>query len=447
MNKYYKESNNADVCNRKQLSETSNCPDLRLKKDGKENHVSQRATCTPHTKRSTSSFDRSNIFFTIFIMMLLSCIDIYYQHYRAINRTSTIAIMNERQKSHMMIYQTLIFPFSSIFVQSFVLKQPTCSPSSYNAKSNALLYSQMSNCHRRHQCNTSLLIASTFNNEEEASRINHSSSEISSLERNHTPPNSNSKQDNAIKLTEVDVRHDTRTLLKYDPTIERYIEYHDVDDNYESKSTGRSNGNTLAKINTKIVKIFANNFLPEGVNRFYYTYVKWRILQRFINANVHVFGTQSLLMGLGKQNNRLSAGATLGLSAVLNWVLKDALGKIVRMLWASKMGRKFDSDAKRWRYRSSLLFALGNGLEVMTYVYPTLFLLLATMANACKQMGMLTSSATRNAIYNSFRDGSRENIGDITAKGEAQIAIVDLLGIMSGVCLSSKYFVTTWLGV
>ena len=74
----------------------------------------------------------------------------------------------------------------------------------------------------------------------------------------------------------------------------------------------------------------------------------------------------------------------------------------------------------------------------MTYVYPQLFLVLATMANSLKQMSMLTSSATRNALYNSFRDGTKENIGDITAKGEAQIAIVDLFGIISGVALSSK---------
>ena len=163
------------------------------------------------------------------------------------------------------------------------------------------------------------------------------------------------------------------------------------------------------------------------------------MIQRFINANVHVFGTQSLLMGLGIQNgSNNKATAALGLSAALNWVLKDALGKIVRMIWASKMGRKFDSDAKRWRYRSSLLFAVGNGLEVMTYVFPNLFLVLATMANSFKQMSMLTSSATRNALYNSFRDGTKENIGDITAKGEAQIAIVDLFGIMSGVLLSRE---------
>ena len=51
---------------------------------------------------------------------------------------------------------------------------------------------------------------------------------------------------------------------------------------------------------------------------------------------------------------------------------------------------------------------------------------------------MLTSSSTRTALYNSFRDGTRENIGDITAKGEAQIAVVDLLGIASGVAIASR---------
>ncbi len=55
------------------------------------------------------------------------------------------------------------------------------------------------------------------------------------------------------------------------------------------------------------------------------------------------------------------------------------------------------------------------------------------MANALKQTAMLTSSATRNAIYKSFSRNA-DNIGDITAKGEAQIAVVDLLGECAGVC-------------
>ena len=107
--------------------------------------------------------------------------------------------------------------------------------------------------------------------------------------------------------------------------------------------------------------------------------------------------------------------------------------------------------------------------NILGFCTNELISLSAMLANSCKQMSMLTSSATRNALYNSFkiidsvnggirssdtnnnssnttstvsRRGSRgavENIGDITAKGEAQIAVVDLLGIASGICLSSKY--------
>ncbi|CAN0125032.1 unnamed protein product [Scytosiphon promiscuus] len=151
------------------------------------------------------------------------------------------------------------------------------------------------------------------------------------------------------------------------------------------------------------------------------------MFQRFVAGTINVFGTQALLLALGIKARRLGA------AAAMSWVLKDALGKFGRILWASKMGRRFDSDAKRWRFRSSLLYAAGNGLEIVTYVFPASFLILAAMANSFKQMSMLTSSATRNTIYRSFARG--ENIGDITAKGEAQIAVVDLLGMLSGIGL------------
>ena len=107
-------------------------------------------------------------------------------------------------------------------------------------------------------------------------------------------------------------------------------------------------------------------FLPLGVTSDYTTFVKWRSMQRFLAASLNVICTQSLLIGLGIKSNNV-----IGLAAALNWVLKDCLGKVARMVWASKMGRKFDTDAKRWRFRSSLLYAAGNGLEIMTYCAPT----------------------------------------------------------------------------
>ncbi len=181
---------------------------------------------------------------------------------------------------------------------------------------------------------------------------------------------------------------------------------------------------------SKLVRILRNSFLPSGaLNSDYYKYTLWRIAQRFMSATTSVFGTQALLLALGFKKN------SIGIAAATTWVLKDILGKFSRIIWASKYGRRFDSDAKKWRFRSSLLFAAGSSFEVFTYLVPSLFLVIAAIANAMKQMAMLTSSATRNAIYKSFARNS-DNIGDITAKGEAQIAVVDLLGMVMGIMVS-----------
>ena len=252
------------------------------------------------------------------------------------------------------------------------------------------------------------------------------------------------KNEGFPELYSVDVRYDRRFPLEYDHTSGRYLSSSMIQTS--PSDTNTNHGRTFLQ---KIGHSLHRNFVPEGVTPSYYTFMRWRILQRFVNANVHVIGTQSLLMGLRgiQRSGTVSAvsgatakgGAALGAVAATNWVLKDTLGKFVRMLWASKMGRKFDPDAKRWRYRASFIYALGNGLEVSTYLYPQFFLPLAMLANSCKQMSMLTSSATRNALYNSFKgdgkvnmniangsgennrrngSGSVENIGDITAKGE-----------------------------
>ena len=241
---------------------------------------------------------------------------------------------------------------------------------------------------------------------------------------------------NESPLIEINVKYDTRTSLRYDPQLERYVTVEKVDPSevvcvnvdFPAKTLIRKR--FLRKAQNSFFPFLKRSFFPIGVTPSYYRFVKYRVVQRFLNSIVHVLGTQSLLMGLGLKSK------ALGPSAALNWVLKDALGKLVRLIWASRMGGKFDSDAKRWRFRSSLVFALGNALEIVTYVNPGLFLLWATLANCCKQISMLTSSSTRTALYNSFR--TAENIADITAKGEAQIAVVDLMGIACGIVISKN---------
>lgn len=174
---------------------------------------------------------------------------------------------------------------------------------------------------------------------------------------------------------------------------------------------------------------FLKAFFPDDVSPDYYSFTAWRFSQRCVSATIGVFGTQALLLALGVRSGRI------GQAAVVSWVLKDGLGRVGKMVWASGMGKDFDVDPKRWRFRSALLYVAGNGLEIVTQIFPASFLLFATAANSLKQVSMLTSSATRNAMYRSFGERS-QNIANITAKGEAQIVVADLIGMACGIRLS-----------
>lgn len=177
---------------------------------------------------------------------------------------------------------------------------------------------------------------------------------------------------------------------------------------------------------------FRRSFFPDDVTPDYYSFTAWRFSQRCVSATIGVFGTSSLLFALGIRSGRI------GQAAVISWVLKDGLGRVGKMIWAGSMGKDFDVDPKRWRFRSALLYALGNGLEIVTQIFPASFLVFATLANSMKQVSMLTSSATRNAMYRSF-GGLSQNIANITAKGEAQIVVADLIGMACGIRLSKIF--------
>jgi len=170
-------------------------------------------------------------------------------------------------------------------------------------------------------------------------------------------------------------------------------------------------------------------FFPEDVTPDYYAFTAWRFFQRCVTSTVGVFGTQALLLAVGIKAGRIGQAATI------SWVLKDGLGRLGKMVWAGGQGKFFDVDPKRWRFNSALIYACGNGLEIMTQIFPSFFLVVATVANAMKQISMLTASATRNTMYKSF-GGRRDNIGNITAKGEAQIVVADLIGMFCGIQLS-----------
>jgi hypothetical protein len=140
------------------------------------------------------------------------------------------------------------------------------------------------------------------------------------------------------QLAEINVRYKMSYLLRYDPCLDRYVtvDGHHNESPPQFKFSPGSKYPThypflqaSTRLKQHLVPFFKSSFLPEGVSNNYYSFMKWRALQRFISANLHVLTTQSLLLGLGLKNR----SAALGVSAAVNWVLKDALGKISRMVW------------------------------------------------------------------------------------------------------------------
>jgi glutamate N-acetyltransferase/amino-acid N-acetyltransferase len=169
---------------------------------------------------------------------------------------------------------------------------------------------------------------------------------------------------------------------------------------------------------------------PQEVTPDYWEWCKWRATHRIFSSMASVFGTQSLLLAIG-----VGAKRTLPAAAAINWVLKDGLGRLGRLSVATKFGESFDSDLKRFRFSSSLLYATSLSLDFLTPLFPHYFLPMASLANVGKSVGLTTYISTQPAFHRSF--AISENLADISAKSQAQQMAVDTLGLAVAVTLSA----------
>lgn len=96
---------------------------------------------------------------------------------------------------------------------------------------------------------------------------------------------------------------------------------------------------------------------------------------------------QALLyaVGLGK--------GVIPTAAAVNWVLKDGLGYLSKIL-LSKFGRHFDVNPKGWRLFADLLENTAYGLEILTPVFPHLFVPIGAAAGAGRSAAALIQVRT-----------------------------------------------------
>ncbi|KAK7255940.1 hypothetical protein RIF29_29369 [Crotalaria pallida] len=193
-----------------------------------------------------------------------------------------------------------------------------------------------------------------------------------------------------------------------------------VDSDSDGGSGALSSDNGFCRLFSIVVRDF---FIPRHVKGDYLDYVKWKLLHRVFSSALQVLATQAMFKAIG-----VGFSSSLPSAAALNWVLKDGLGRLSRCIYTASLATAFDTNLKRVRFTTSILFVASIGLELLTPTFPRYFLLLATIANIAKQISLACYLATRSAVHQSF--AIIDNLGDISAKAQIQTVCFDILGLM-----------------
>jgi hypothetical protein len=126
------------------------------------------------------------------------------------------------------------------------------------------------------------------------------------------------------------------------------------------------------------------------------------------------------------------------MAGALNWVMKDFMGQLGGIVFASQMGKTkaFDNDPKRWRMVAAIALDGATMLEILSPLcHHSLVLPVASIANIGKNIGFLTASASRAALHQSL--ATTGNLGDVTVKAGSQSMMASLLGTSLGIGLST----------
>ena len=115
-------------------------------------------------------------------------------------------------------------------------------------------------------------------------------------------------------------------------------------------------------------------------------------------------------------------------------MLKDGIGQLGGILFASRYGSNFDEDIKKWRFLALFALNLSIYIEIMTLRFPQHFLALASLANVGKNICFLLAAASRASI--NLRFAKQNNVGDISGKSVSQFTTTSLMGMGLGTILT-----------
>ncbi|KAK4528909.1 hypothetical protein GAYE_SCF66G6857 [Galdieria yellowstonensis] len=183
-------------------------------------------------------------------------------------------------------------------------------------------------------------------------------------------------------------------------------------------------------ITSSLSTFFLPEGFPESVGDSYLQYSIWRGIQNIISNITQVLSTQALLVASG-----LGATHSDTLAAASAWAWKDGVGQLGR-LFTAVLGNQYDADPKRWRLVSDVLYDIGLSLEILSPAFSQYFLLMAALGNICKSIAFAIGISCRYSVLTTFV--RRENLGEISAKNDAQNVVTGMLGTFLGVWMNKS---------
>jgi Vitamin B6 photo-protection and homoeostasis len=187
-----------------------------------------------------------------------------------------------------------------------------------------------------------------------------------------------------------------------------------------------------------VIRHFLPAHYPDSVGPGYARFSMCAFGASVAGSAAMVLSTQTLLLAVGVVGAQTSAATSSIMAGALNWVVKDGIGQVGGVVFASHMGqsRRFDDNPKRWRMVAATSLDAASFMEILSpTVWPTLVLPVACAANVLKNIGFLTASASRAALHQSLARAG--NLADVTAKSGSQSMAAGLLGTTLGIVLST----------
>jgi len=210
-------------------------------------------------------------------------------------------------------------------------------------------------------------------------------------------------------------------------------------DVWETTSMKKNNNDScmytqVQTIPNKFVSLLLPAQYPKSVAKGYFRFVSFCFTASIAGSAAMVLSTQTLLLAVGivgQNSSGIMAGA-------LNWVMKDFMGQLGGIVFASQMGKTkaFDNDPKRWRMVAAIALDVSTLLEILSPLcHQNMVLPIASIANVGKNIGFLTASASRAALHQSL--AITGNLGDVTVKAGSQSMVASLVGTSLGIGLST----------